>query len=46
MPRVVSHPEAEEELAAAAQWYEARQPGLGDGFLDDFERTFPALGSA
>ncbi len=39
MPRVVSHPEAEEELAAAAQWYEARQPGLGDGFLDDFERT-------
>ncbi len=39
MPRVVSHPEAEEELAAAARWYEARQPGLGDGFLDDFERT-------
>jgi hypothetical protein len=39
MLRVVSHPEAEEELEAAARWYEARQPGLGDGFLDDFERT-------
>jgi hypothetical protein len=37
MPRVVSHPEADEELAAAALWYEARQPGLGDDFLGDFE---------
>jgi plasmid stabilization system protein ParE len=37
--RVVSHPEAEEELEAAALWYEERQPGLGDDFLDEFERT-------
>lgn len=37
--RVVSHPEADQELAAGAQWYEARQPGLGDDFLDEFERT-------
>jgi len=37
--RVVSHPEADEELEAAALWYEARQPGLGDDFLDQFERT-------
>jgi hypothetical protein len=37
MLRVVSHPEADEELEAAARWYEARQPGLGDDFLDDFE---------
>jgi plasmid stabilization system protein ParE len=37
MLRVVSHPEADEELEAAAQWYEARQPRLGDDFLDDFE---------
>ena len=37
--RVVSHPEADEELATAALWYEERQPGLGDAFLDQFERT-------
>ena len=37
--RVVSHPEADEELAAAALWYEERQPGLGDAFLDEFQRT-------
>lgn len=36
---VVSHPEAEEELKAAALWYENRQLGLGDAFLDEFERT-------
>jgi hypothetical protein len=37
--RVLSHPEAGEELQAAALWYEERQPGLGDAFLDQFERT-------
>lgn len=37
--RVVSHPEADEELEAAALWYEGRQPGLGDNFLDEFEHT-------
>lgn len=37
--RVVSHPEADEELEAAALWYEERQPGLGDAFLDQFEFT-------
>ncbi len=37
--RVVSHPEADEELEAAALWYEERQPGLGGAFLDQFERT-------
>lgn len=36
---VVSHPEAEEELKGAALWYEERQPGLGDDFLDEFERA-------
>jgi hypothetical protein len=39
MLRVVSHPEAGEELEAAARWYEQRQSGLGGGFLDDFENT-------
>ena len=37
--RVVSHPEAEDELEGAVLLYEARQPGLGDAFLDEFERT-------
>jgi hypothetical protein len=37
--RVVSHPEADQELEAAALWYETRQSGLGDDFLDEFERT-------
>jgi hypothetical protein len=37
--RVVSHPEAEQELEAAALWYEQRQLGLGHDFLDEFERT-------
>jgi len=36
---VVSHPEADEELEAAALWYEERQPGLGGDFVDEFERT-------
>jgi hypothetical protein len=36
---VVSHPEADEELEAAALWYEDRQSGLGDDLLDEFERT-------
>jgi plasmid stabilization system protein ParE len=41
--RVVSHPEANQELEAAALWYEERQPGLGDDFLDAFERTLAGV---
>ena len=37
--RVVSHPEAAEELEAAALWYEERQSNLGHDFLDEFEGT-------
>jgi toxin ParE1/3/4 len=36
---VASHPEADEELTAAALWYEERQAGLGSDFIDEFERT-------
>jgi hypothetical protein len=36
---VVSHPEAGQELEAAALWYEERQLGLGEDFLNEFERT-------
>lgn len=41
--RVVSHPEADQELAVAALWYEERQPGLGDDFLNEFEHTLRRL---
>jgi hypothetical protein len=36
--RVVSHPEADDELESAALWYEERRAGLGDDFLDEFGR--------
>ena len=41
--RVVSHPEADQELEAAALWYEERQSGLGDIFLDEFESTLARI---
>ena len=37
--RIGSHPEAELELEAAALWYEEKQTGLGDDFLDEFAAT-------
>jgi len=37
--QVVSHPEAKEELEAAAVWYEERVAGLGEDFLKEVERT-------
>jgi plasmid stabilization system protein ParE len=37
--RVVSHPEAEEELKSAARWYEDQRPRLGKDFLQEFDRT-------
>jgi hypothetical protein len=36
---IVSHSEANEELVGAARWYEERQPGLGDDFLDEVEHA-------
>jgi hypothetical protein len=41
--RVVTHPEAYQELKAAAIWYENRQHGLGADFIDDFERTLARI---
>ena len=40
---IVSHPEADEELVGAALWYEERQPGLGDDFLEAFEHTLRCI---
>ncbi len=36
-------PEAEEDLATAAQWYEDRQEGLRHEFLDAFHLALEAL---
>ena len=44
--RVDSHPEAVQELEAAALWYEDRQAGLGSDFLDDFEATLRRIVAA
>jgi hypothetical protein len=38
-----SHPEADLELENAALWYERRQLGLGDNFVDEFEHTLPQI---
>ena len=34
---VIYHPEAEEELIAAARFYDERVPGLGADFLNEFD---------
>jgi toxin ParE2 len=41
--RVVSHPEADEELKSAARWYEQQRPNLGDDFLHEFGRTLQRI---
>lgn len=41
--QIVSRPEAGEELEGAALWYEERQPGLADDFIDEFERTLARI---
>ncbi len=41
--RLIYHPEAEAELVAAAEFYEARSPGLGDRFLREFDAAIAAI---
>jgi ParE toxin of type II toxin-antitoxin system, parDE len=49
MPEIAFHANATEEMRAAAAYYEARERGLGDQFLDEVEegsqriRQFPRL---
>src|SRR5271170_5355622 len=38
-----SRPEVEQEIAAAAAWYEERQPGLGDVFIREAQATYRAI---
>jgi plasmid stabilization system protein ParE len=41
--RIVIRPEAEEEVAEAARWYEARERGLGREFLRAFRAVTATL---
>lgn len=43
MKRVIFHPEAETEMVAAAEFYEARSTGLGIDFIAEVERATRAL---
>ncbi len=39
-------PDAEQDLADAAAWYEAQVPGLGHQFLDEILATFASVSNA
>ena len=41
--RVELRPEVEQDVAEAAAWYEARQPGLGVEFVEEVIRVWDAL---
>ena len=43
MRRVEFHPDARDELVAAAQFYERHSPGLGREFIDAVQRTYERL---
>lgn len=46
MTRLRVVPEAEEELAQAAEWYESRRAGLGVDLVVEVDRTFEAIAAA
>jgi toxin ParE1/3/4 len=41
--RVEFRPEVEQDMAEAAAWYEARQPGLGAEFIEEVIQTWDSL---
>lgn len=41
--RLTYHPEAEAELIEAALFYEARSPGLGERFLQEFDAAITQI---
>ena len=43
MFKIVIHPEAEEELNAAADYYEKCKDGLGVSFLHEIEKAFKRI---
>jgi len=40
---VVVRPEAGDDVTEAADWYNERQPGLGDEFVEEVLRVYDAL---
>ena len=40
---VVVRPETGDDLTEAADWYNEREPGLGDEFIDEILRVYDAL---
>ncbi len=43
--QVEFRPEVREDVAEAARWYEAREPGLGGQFVDEIIEVWEALAS-
>jgi hypothetical protein len=41
--RLTYHPDAEAELAAAAQFYERKMPGLGTQFQQEFDSAIARI---
>lgn len=41
--RLIYHPDAEQELVEAVEFYEEQEPGLGDRFLRDFESAIALI---
>ena len=41
--QVEFRPEVRKDVAEAARWYEAREPGLGDEFVDEIVRVWDAI---
>ncbi|MBN4055064.1 type II toxin-antitoxin system RelE/ParE family toxin [Acidimicrobium ferrooxidans] len=46
MIRLRFHGEAEAEITAAAFWYDEREPGLGDEFLEELDRVMTLIGES
>lgn len=41
--RLIVRPEAEQDIASAARWYEERQPGLSLAFRSALDRTLATI---
>jgi plasmid stabilization system protein ParE len=41
--RLITNPEAEEDLAEIRAWYQAREIGLGDRFILSIDRVFARI---
>lgn len=44
--RITLHPQAEQELLEAAEWYERRLPGLGEDLLAEIDRWLIVISEA